>query len=199
MWVTGSHTLTHLFHELVIVLAAVDLPGSVERHGSRLVGLKAAGDEALADRGIVNAHWPPFIYSPPLVSQSPFPPHPLTPHPSLNWHGRCSSLSHWLSVCWCGHLKTVSNVGRLPHDLEHKLINNRRATPFSESGTVKHCGTVLQRREKEEWAVRMVAHGSHSTEPLSVPQSFLCRPVCAWHENEFLSASNNLSWHAYNK
>ena len=29
----------------------------------------------------------------------------------------------------------------------------------------------------------MDAHGSHSAEPLSVPQSFLCRPVCAWHGN----------------
>lgn len=149
MWVTGSHTLTHLFHELVIVLAAVDLPGSVERHGSRLVGLKAAGDEALADRGIVNAHWPPFIYSPPLVSQSPFPPHPLTPHPSLNWHGRCSSLSHWLSVCWCGHLKTVSNVGRLPHDLEHKLINNPEGNSLQwvwHSETLWHCSAEERKR-----------------------------------------------------
>lgn len=42
-----SHTLTHLLHELDIVLTAVDLPGSIKGHGCRLVGLKAADDEAL--------------------------------------------------------------------------------------------------------------------------------------------------------
>lgn len=42
-----SHTLTHLLHELDIVLTAVDLPGSIKGHGCRFVGLKAADDEAL--------------------------------------------------------------------------------------------------------------------------------------------------------
>lgn len=128
--------------------------------------------------------------------------HPPTPHPSTHfhththtppsWHGRCSSLSHWLSVCWCGHLKAVSNVGRWPRDLEDTLINNRRATPLSESGTAEtlsHCSTGERRREgvtkkkekRKEWGC---LQGTHSTEPLSVPLSFHCRLVCAWHGNE---------------
>lgn len=66
-----------MLHELIIVVVAVDLPSSVERHGCRLTGLKAAGDEALADRGIVNTHWPPFIYTPPFTLSTPAtPPHP---------------------------------------------------------------------------------------------------------------------------
>lgn len=78
----------------------------------------------------------------------------------------------------------MSNVGQLLHDLEDKLINNWRPASLGASGTVKQCHTVLQERGgKIEWAICMAAHGSHSTEPLSVPQSFLCRPG-AWHENE---------------
>lgn len=66
-----------------------------------------------------------YIYCHATTAAAP-PPHP----PSLSWHGRCSSLSHCLSACWCGHLKTVSNVGRWPHDLEDTLINNWRVAPL---------------------------------------------------------------------
>lgn len=141
--VTGSHTLTHLLHELVIILPAINFPCSIKCHGCRLVWLKA-----VVDRGILNAHWPPFIYTSPALS-----PHTHT-HTSLNWHWRCSSLSHWLSVCWCSHLKTVSNVGRLLHDLEHTWINDCRSIPVS----VAQLNTVTlfcRREKKEEWAVCM--------------------------------------------
>lgn len=134
-------TLTHLLHELLIVLAAVDLPGSIERHGCRLVGLKAAGNEALPDRGTANAHWPSFIYTVTTPTQA---------SPPSGWHGRCSPLSLWLSACWCGRLKTVSNVGRWPHDLEDTLINNWRATPLWiwQSWTLCHCSAGEKKKKR---------------------------------------------------
>ena len=94
---------------------------------------------ALVDRGIVNAPSASVYIHPSLHPVNPL----HHPPPSLRWHGRSSSLSHWLSVCWCGHLKSVSNVGRLPRDLEDTLINNHRATSLGESGTVRHCCIVL--------------------------------------------------------
>lgn len=143
------------------------------------VGWRQLVMRALVDRGIVNARRPPFIYTPPFTLWTP-----STTPPSPSWHGCSSSLSHWLSVCWCGHLKSVSNVGRLPRDLEDTLINNHRATSLGESGTVRHCRIVLQ-----QWVGGgglfvwlSMGHGSHSAEPLSASSIFSLSPcLClAW-------------------
>lgn len=117
-------------------------------------------------------------------------------HTPPSWHGRCSSLSHWLSVCWCGHLKAVSNVGRWPRDLEDTLINNRRATPLSESGTVEtlwHCSAGGRRREGVRKKRRREKSGAvcRALTQLS-PSLFLCLFIvalfvpgmemrCMWH------------------
>lgn len=145
------------------------------------VGWRQLVMRALVDRGIVNARRPPFIYTPPFTLWTP-----STTPPSPSWHGCSSSLSHWLSVCWCGHLKSLSNVGRLPRDLEDTLINNHRATSLGESGTVRHCRIVLQQWVGGvgclygcPWAMAVT-----QLSPSLPPQSFLCHPVCAWHENQ---------------
>lgn len=124
-----------------------------------------------------------------LIYTRPFPSsyHPLPLlSPSSSWHGRCCPLSHWLYVCWSGH----SNVGRLLCDLEDRLINEQRAPPLCECGTVEHCYTVLQEgKETKAWAVCMAASGSHSAEPLV--QDFLC-PISLCHAWKWLIDSDSL-------